>query len=132
MQLTIPTKGPKVTSLVWGTLDEQLVTGHDNGDIVQWDVKASNKIKIVSDHSKSISDIQLSKDRTMFISASKDATAKLFDIDTLECLKTYTTERPVNSAAISPTKDHVRIEGFTFIITLLKRERFDKNIMNSS
>jgi len=114
MQITIPAKGPKVTSMVWGTLDEQLVSGHDNGDIVQWDVKASNKLKIVSNHTKSISDIQLSKDRTMFISASKDATAKLFDIDTLECLKTYTTERPVNSAAISPTKDHVRTKGSVY------------------
>jgi len=111
MTLAIPTKGPKVTSMVWGTLDEQLVSGHDNGDIVQWDVKASNKIKIVSDHVKSISDIQLSKDRTMFISASKDTSAKLFDVDTLECLKTYSTERPVNSAAISPVKDHVVLGG---------------------
>ena len=46
----------------------------------------------------------------MFISASKDTTARLFDVDTLECLKVFTTERPVNSASISPTKDHVRIK----------------------
>ena len=44
---------------------------------------------------------------TMFISASKDTSAKLFDIDSLECHKTYSTERPVNSASISPTQDHV-------------------------
>lgn len=43
----------------------------------------------------------------MFITASKDNTAKLFDIDTLELLKTYKTERPVNSAAISPNYEHV-------------------------
>ena len=43
----------------------------------------------------------------MFISASKDTSAKLFDIDTLQCYKTYSTERPVNSAAIAPTKEHV-------------------------
>jgi translation initiation factor 3 subunit I len=35
----------------------------------------------------------------------------LFDIETLEHLKTYTTERPVNSAAISPLKDHVILGG---------------------
>jgi translation initiation factor 3 subunit I len=35
----------------------------------------------------------------------------LFDIETLELLKTYTTERPVNSAAISPIKDHVILGG---------------------
>ena len=86
MTIPIPPKGPKVkcdraiivhhnsfltpytnvicqvTSLVWGTLDEQIVTGHDNGDIVQWDVKTHQKVKIVSDHAKSISDMQLSAD----------------------------------------------------------------------
>ncbi len=45
----------------------------------------------------------------MFISASKDTSAKLFDVDTLECLKTYSTERPVNSASIAPKLDHVRL-----------------------
>jgi translation initiation factor 3 subunit I len=51
--------------------------------------------------------MQMSKDGTMFITASKDHTAKLFDADLLMCLKTYKTERLVNSAAISPIYDHV-------------------------
>jgi translation initiation factor 3 subunit I len=60
-----------------------------------------------NDHGGSINDMQMSKDSTMFITASKDYTARLFDTDTLSCLKTYKTERPVNSAAISPILDHV-------------------------
>ena len=51
--------------------------------------------------------MQVSKDGGFLITASKDNTAKLFDADTLECLKTYKTERPVNSAAISPILNHV-------------------------
>ena len=62
MSLPIPTKGPKVTSMVWGTLDKQLITGHDNGNIVQWDMTTHNKVKMASNHEKAISDIQLSKD----------------------------------------------------------------------
>merc|ERR1712110_248268 len=77
MCLPIPAKGPKVTSLIWNGLDDLIVTGHDNGDIVQWDVKTHQKVKISSEHQKAISDLQLSSDRTMFISASKDTTAKL-------------------------------------------------------
>ena len=77
----------------------------------QWDVKTHQKVNIVSDHAKAISDLQLSADRTMFISASKDTTAKLWDMDLLENKKTYKTERPVNSASISPTKDHVVLGG---------------------
>ena len=60
--IPIPPAGPKVTSLIWGTLDEKLITGHDNGDIVSWDVKEARKDGIVSDHSKSITDMQLSAD----------------------------------------------------------------------
>lgn len=56
-----------------------------------------------------INDIQKNIDGTMFITASKDCTAKLFDVDDLSLLKTYTTERPVNSAAVSPIYDHVSI-----------------------
>ena len=65
--IPIPPKGPKVTSLIWGTLDEKLITGHENGDIVQWDVKEHQKVSITSDHMKSISDMQLSPDRKYFL-----------------------------------------------------------------
>lgn len=47
----------------------------------------------------------------MFVTASRDTTAKLFDSESLMCLKTYKTERPVNSAAISPILDHVVLGG---------------------
>lgn len=53
----------------------------------------------------------MSKDGSMFITASKDHTAKLFDTDTLMLLKTYKTERPINSAALSPIYDHVALGG---------------------
>jgi len=111
MSLTIPAKGPKVTSLIWNGLDNRITTGHDNGDIVQWDIRANQKVNISSEHEKAISDLQHSADRTMFISASKDSTAKLWDMDKLENKKTYKTERPVNSASISPTKHHVVLGG---------------------
>lgn len=53
--------------------------------------------------------MQFNKDGTMFVTASKDHTAKLFDSESLMLLKTYKTERPVNSATISPIFDHVRL-----------------------
>ena len=45
----------------------------------------------------------------MVITASKDNSAKLLDAEKLDVLKTFRTERPVNSAALSPIKDHVSI-----------------------
>ena len=44
MNLPIPKNGPKVTSLLWNALDTQIVTGHENGDIVQWDARYWNPI----------------------------------------------------------------------------------------
>jgi translation initiation factor 3 subunit I len=67
-------------------------------------------IETSDDHTGAISDMQASKDGTMFVTASKDSTAKLFDTETLDCLKTYKTDRPVNSACISPNMEHVRVE----------------------
>lgn len=58
--------------------------------------------------------MQMSKNGTMFITASKDSTAKLFGTEDLMLLKTYKTERPVNSAALSPILDHV-----SFLIMLI-------------
>ncbi len=78
-------------------------------------------------HDKQIMDLQTNKDLTFIVSSSKDNTAKviklvkfsqeekfysqLFDIETLDHLKTYTTDRPVNSASISPLKDHIVLGG---------------------
>ncbi|XP_046390530.1 eukaryotic translation initiation factor 3 subunit I [Ischnura elegans] len=109
--LRIPIPTSKVTSILWGALDETLISGHENGEICLWDVRNCKKITSVSDHSAAINDMQFNKDGTMFVTASKDNTAKLFDSESLMCLKVYKTERPVNSAAISPILDHVVLGG---------------------
>jgi len=110
--MRIPLTGaPKATSMVWGSLDEYIISGHENGDLAQWDLKSGKKVNLVSEHGKTINDMQLSRNGSLLITASKDTTAKLFDAETLECLKTYKTERPVNSAAISPIMDHVVLGG---------------------
>jgi len=69
------------------------------------------EMRKVKPHNGQIMDLQANIDLTLLISSSKDTTAKLFDIETLDHLKTYTTERPVNSAAISPIKEHVVLGG---------------------
>lgn len=35
----IPINGPRVSSLLWGPLDETLLTGHENGETIQWDFR---------------------------------------------------------------------------------------------
>lgn len=109
--LRIPIPASKITAMVWANLDRNIITGHENGTICIFDLQTGKEINSVKDHTLVINDMQLSKDGTMFITASKDSTSKLFDTENLMCLKTYKTERPVNSAAISPILDHVVLGG---------------------
>ena len=37
--LIVPIDGPKVTAALWGPLDQYIITGHENGDLCQWDTK---------------------------------------------------------------------------------------------
>lgn len=38
--LRIPlTNAPKATSMLWGRLDETVISGHDNGDLAIWDLR---------------------------------------------------------------------------------------------
>uniref|UniRef100_A0A9J8BE26 Eukaryotic translation initiation factor 3 subunit I n=1 Tax=Cyprinus carpio carpio TaxID=630221 RepID=A0A9J8BE26_CYPCA len=109
--LSLPCNESKITSAVWGPLGEFVIAGHENGEINQYSAKSGEILKVAKEHTKQINDIQSSVDLTMVISASKDCTAKLFDSTNLEHIKTFKTERPVNSAAISPIMDHVVMGG---------------------
>lgn len=73
-------------------------------------------IASTKDHFGIINDMQMNKDSTFFITSSKDNTAKLFDSESLFCLKTYKTERPVNSASISPILDHVSLADDLLVV----------------
>merc|ERR1711879_894247 len=73
--------------------------------------KTQKKLQLKSDYGKTIMDMQPNKDGSMFITASRDHSSMLFDADTMECIKKYQTERPVNSASLSPLYDHVVLGG---------------------
>lgn len=111
--LTVAMGTSKALQSIWSQYDDVIVTGHDNGDIMQWEVKSGELLRKVNPkaHSKTINDLQLSRDGSMLISASRDHTARLYDTRTLEHKKTYKTDRPVNSAAVSPLKHHVVLGG---------------------
>lgn len=119
---------------MWGSLDSFLVTGHDDGSLCSWDIKTGSMIKSFKGHSSQITDIQSSQDGMMFLTASKDKTAKLFSTSDLEPMKVYQTERPVNSAAISPIRDHVVLgggqEAMDVTTTSVKDGKFDSRFFH--
>ena len=58
-------------------------------------------------HEKEIRDMNIYKDGTHLATASVDKTVKLIDMQTLEVLKVYQTDRPANAVALSPIFDQV-------------------------
>ncbi|KAL7751964.1 translation initiation factor eIF3 subunit [Sorochytrium milnesiophthora] len=99
-----------VTVARWGPMDKHIFMGHENGTVTVWNPLTGELVKQKKLHSGYITDLQFSLDLTYFITSSKDHTAKLHDCN-LKPLKTYQTERPVNSAAICPVKEHIVLGG---------------------
>jgi len=101
----------KICDALWTSLNDYIIAGYDDGTVRKWDVQDGTVSLERKEHKKGISSIQFSADKTMFITASLDNTAKLWDTKTLEVLKTYVSDRPLNAAAISPIMNHVILGG---------------------
>ncbi|KAG0625899.1 hypothetical protein M758_2G086600 [Ceratodon purpureus] len=112
--LTITGPQGRINRVMWGPLNKTIISAGEDATIRIWDAETGKCLK-ESDpetgHQKVITSMSKSADGSHFITGSHDKTSKLWDIRTLTVLKTYTTERPVNAAAISPLLDHVVIGG---------------------
>lgn len=105
--------GPRgrITRLHWTDANRTLLSSSEDGCIRRWDVETGKVLEENQLHDKVIQDMQMSVDGTHFVTASADRSAKLVDTQTLEVLKIYKSQVPVNSAAISPIFDHILIGG---------------------
>ena len=127
-------EGPqgRVTRVMWGPLNKTIITGGEDGIIRSWDVESGDVLKMSQDHSKQIQHLVMSADGSHFISASLDKTAKVFDSETLECLKTCAADRPVNAAIMSPIREHIVLGGgqdaMAVTTTSSKAGKFDSKI----
>lgn len=119
----------KATVAAWSYLNKYIITGHEDGSVGQYDGKVSSRflaiatptddfqtgdfIQEVQAHEQdfSITDMQMASDRTYFITASKDKTAKILAVDNLKVLKTYVADTPLNTACITTKKDFVILGG---------------------
>lgn len=99
------------TNIVWLNLNEALFVTFDNGAIRLYDPLTGEELEEFFPHEKKINRVSFNQDKTLFITSSADFTAKLYDVVDLRHLKTYKTDRPVNDAVISETKDHILLGG---------------------
>jgi len=101
--LTILGHQGKVNRALFGPLNEHIYSGSDDTTLRMWDTKTGNELMCVADvHKKRISDMQFSLDMAVLVTSSLDGCVRIFDSKTLMVLKEFDSERPLNSACISP------------------------------
>jgi translation initiation factor 3 subunit I len=114
VEINLPKIGGKrvnPTSIHWTSLNEDLLVAFDNGQIRLYDPESGDVKEEFFAHEKKINQLRFNRKKTLFITSSADFTAKLYDAVNFKHLKTYKTDRPVNDAVISETKDHILLGG---------------------
>jgi translation initiation factor 3 subunit I len=101
----------KIYTALWGGLNNFILSGSADGTVRKWNVETGQQEECVQAHTKEVKSLQFSPDRSMFVTASTDKSAKLYDTKTMKCIKTYKSDRPLNAASISPLYNHVIAGG---------------------
>jgi translation initiation factor 3 subunit I len=99
------------TNVAWTAMNEHVFVTFDNGAVRLYDPEYGDVLEEFFPHDKKINRVSFNRDKTLFITSSADFTAKLYDAINFTPLKTYKTDRPVNDAVISETKDHILLGG---------------------
>jgi len=114
LEIDVPKENSRrvqMTNISWTALNEHLLVAFDNGIVRLYNPTTGDVEDEIKVHEKKINRLQLNRSKTLFITSSADCTSKLYDAVNLKHLKTYTTDRPVNDAVISETKDHILLGG---------------------
>ncbi|QDZ24545.1 subunit I of translation initiation factor 3 [Chloropicon primus] len=101
----------RITRAMWGPLNKTFVTSCEDGMVRKFDAASGKLLNEVKVHEKSIQMMDLDSEGNTIITASLDKKSVLLDFETFDILKTYQTDRPLNTAAISPLKDHIALGG---------------------
>jgi len=122
--------GSKATVCAFPYMPNMILTGHESGKVALFDARTGEEVlSNERAHMDVVSDLQLSADRSYFITSSKDKTARIHDAKTLTVLKTFSTETPLNSAALTPNMPYVLLgggqEAMSVTTTSLRQGKFE-------
>ena len=101
----------KAFCIDWSIGNEHIIAGFDNGLVIKYDAETGKEVQRKKIHDSRVNRLNFSVDKSMFVTASADTTAKLIDPDSLEVIRTFKTSTPVNGAVLSPIHPHVLIGG---------------------
>ena len=100
-----------ITVAGWSVEGKYIIAGHKDGKVSKYEVSTGEFVTSIDLHKQTISDIQFSPDRSYFITCSRDSKAYILDSETLDVLKTYESDSPLNTACITPLKEFVILGG---------------------
>ncbi|GAM28876.1 hypothetical protein SAMD00019534_120520, partial [Acytostelium subglobosum LB1] len=107
----LPSPQCKILQATWSPMNKQILAACEDGAVRIYDTEKRELVHTILDHNKPVQKIVWVKHRILFMTCSKDGTARLYDAKTYQHLKTYDTGRPVNAGAISPLKPHLILGG---------------------
>jgi translation initiation factor 3 subunit I len=102
--------GSKATVCAFPYMQGLILTGHESGKVALFDARSGEEVlSFERAHMDVVTDLRLSADRSYFITSSMHAkTVRIHDAKTPTVLKTFSTETPLNSAALAPNMPYVR------------------------
>ena len=110
-----------VFSALWRSNDREIILAYlsspsltpscTDGNLRVLNTETGAITQTIKAHSAEITSLVQSADGALLATSSKDAKAKVFDATTLEELMTFTTDRALNSVALSPIREHLVAVG---------------------
>jgi len=90
----------KFSQIAWGYLNKTIIGAKQNGNLEVYNLKGESILSVKA-FGDQINSFSIVKDFSLMIVNSNEG-SKIFDPETLECLKTFKTEVPMNAGCISP------------------------------
>mmetsp|Transcript_13202 Transcript_13202/g.40661 ORF Transcript_13202/g.40661 Transcript_13202/m.40661 type:complete len:346 (+) Transcript_13202:162-1199(+) len=111
-RLPHPEAGEVKCQLVrWLPMGKQILCAFEDGMMKIMDSLSFSELSVIEAHDNKIQSLSFNFHQTFVLSASADQTAKMWDLETWECVKTYKSDRPLNAAVFSPNKEHILVGG---------------------
>jgi len=111
-RLPHPEAGEVKCSLArWTPLGKAILCAFEDGAIKIMDSYTFEVRRTVDAHDSKIQCVSFNPSKTFLLTCSADLTAKMWDLETWDCVKTYRSDRPLNACVFSPTKEHVLLGG---------------------